>query len=389
MWVLVFTDKVVPEVQRISGQLRIETDYANIDERQYRGVFRMYEVDFLPVESDAGPGSKSGDAITIHFKRASNGEDMVVVIDGGFTDVGDDIANHITKFYNTNYIDLVISTHPDADHINGIARLLEQRQVGELLVHQPRLHNRDVRDFSNIEAVDNLLRVAQDRGVRVNEPFTGLTRYERQLLVLGPTRNYYEALVEQHLAEVSSGMAARATVSKGRVLALAQRLRGRVLGFFPIETLTDEGETGPRNNSSVITLLRLDGDRLLFTGDAGVPALEAAADSYESKVGQLNSYPLAFVQIPHHGSRRNVGPKILDRMLGPARRPFGSAAAFASSAKADEKHPSPKVLNAFGRRGCRVAASEGRAICHSNDAPTRPGWSTITPLPPLSEDGDD
>jgi beta-lactamase superfamily II metal-dependent hydrolase len=349
----------------------------------------MYEVDFLPVESDAGPGSKSGDAITIHFKRASNGEDMVVVIDGGFTDVGDDIAHHITKYYNTNYIDLVISTHPDADHINGIARLLEQSQVGELLVHQPRLHNSDVRDFSNIEAVDNLLRVAQDRGVRVSEPFTGLTRYEGQLLILGPARDYYETLVKQHLAEMSSGTAAAATVSKGRVVALAQRLLERVLSYFPIETLTDEGETGPRNNSSVITLLQLDGDRLLFTGDAGVPALESAADFYESSVGRFNSYPLAFVQIPHHGSRRNVGPGILDRVLGSASRPFGSTVAFASSAKADEKHPSPKVLNAFGRRGCRVAASEGRAICHSNDASPRLGWSTITPLPPLREDDDD
>jgi hypothetical protein len=58
----------------------------------------MYEVDFLPVESEEGPGSKSGDAIAIHW-REGDGEDMVVVIDSGFTNVGDDVADHIEKYY--------------------------------------------------------------------------------------------------------------------------------------------------------------------------------------------------------------------------------------------------------------------------------------------------
>src|SRR6266496_3776525 len=100
----------------------------------------MYEVDFLPVESEAGPGSKSGDAIAIRWRQPVTEENMVVVIDSGFTDVGDVMADHIKKYYSTTYVDLVISTHPDADHINGIARLLERLTVRELLLHQPRLH---------------------------------------------------------------------------------------------------------------------------------------------------------------------------------------------------------------------------------------------------------
>lgn len=74
----------------------------------------MYEVDFLPVESPTGPGSKSADAIAIHWTDATNGEDRVVVIDSGFTNVGDDVANHISTYYPTTSVDLVISTHPDA-----------------------------------------------------------------------------------------------------------------------------------------------------------------------------------------------------------------------------------------------------------------------------------
>jgi hypothetical protein len=37
----------------------------------------MYEIDFLPVESENGPGSKSGDAIIIHFRRVPGGRERV------------------------------------------------------------------------------------------------------------------------------------------------------------------------------------------------------------------------------------------------------------------------------------------------------------------------
>jgi len=352
----------------------------------------MYEVDFLPVESANGPGSKSGDAIAIHFKLATSGEDMVVVIDGGFTDVGDALAEHIMKWYGTSYVDLVISTHPDADHINGLARLIEHKHinVGELLLHQPMKHHSDVSDFSNIEAVENLLKVANEKGVIVAEPFTGLSRFDGQLMVLGPTPKYYTELVAQHIEEEKRAALAKAAAPGGGVLELARNYRLFAQQYYPSETLTDEGETGPRNNSSVITLLRIDDDRLLFTGDAGIPALEAAADEYESQIGEFNRFRLGFVQVPHHGSRRNVGPTILNRILGTAETPFSSnIPAFISSAKADEKHPSPKVTNAFGRRGCIVCASEGQSISYRPGMQPRPGWYPMQGTPPLSEDDDD
>ena len=349
----------------------------------------MYEVDFLPVESEEGPGSKSGDAIAVHWRR-TGGDDMVIVIDSGFTNVGDDVADHILKYYPTSYVDLVISTHPDVDHINGIARLLERLDVGELLLHQPRLHHHDVSDFLNIESIDNLLEVAVRRGVQVTEPFSGLSRYDGQLLILGPTVKYYEELIAAHIAEVKTGVApARATIG-GRVGTFAKSLLDYVLDRLPMETLTDEGETGPRNNSSVITLLQLDDRRLLFTADAGIPALEQAADFYEVNVGSFTQFPLRFFQAPHHGSRHNVGPTILDRIMGPRGAPHGTpVTAFVSSAKAAKKHPSPKVVNALARRGADVSASEGIAIRHGNDAPPRVGWSPLDPLPPLREDMDD
>ena len=354
----------------------------------------MYEVDFLPVESDSGPGSKSGDAIAIRFTVESDGREAIVVIDSGYASIGDNMVEHISRYYGGGSVDLVISTHPDADHLNGLATVLQELDVKELWVHQPRRHRTDVADFSNLEALDNLLDVAKQRGVTVSEPFAGANRFEHQLIVLGPTKVYYEELLDQHLEEERAGgsrsVAASISSAVSRVLGLAGSAIERVLSFLPEETLTDEGETGPRNNTSTVILLQVDGHRMLFTGDAGIPALEGAADVYEALRGAFADAPLTFIQVPHHGSRRNVGPTILNRMLGHPSAPHAAAvSAFISSAKASKKHPAAGVVNAFTRRGCDVVATEGRAICAPHLAAARPGWVSLAPLPPLDESADD
>lgn len=350
----------------------------------------MYEIDFLPVEAEDGPGSKSGDAITARFTVESTGRNAVVVIDGGFQATGDQVVEHVRRYYCTDEVDLVVSTHPDADHINGLVPVIEQLDVGELLVHQPRLHaGVDVKDFSNIESVDELLATADQYGVIVTEPFTGEQRFGGQLRILGPTEGYYKELVSAHLDEAKTGLAA-ARMARPTLMAKAADLLSRVTDFLPGETLTDGGETSPRNSSSVITLVQAAGHRLLFTGDAGIEALSYAADEYEAMIGPFVSQPLAFFQAPHHGSRHNLGPSILDRMLGEKGSPFGDVTSFISSARLAPKHPSPKVVNALLRRGCWVRATEGRKLWHhSGDSPARADYVTVQSLTPLIEDDDD
>ncbi len=348
----------------------------------------MFEVDFLPVENEDQDGGKSGDAIAIHFTVHAEQRQAVVVIDGGRNYTTDKLVNHIKEYYRTDVVDLIISTHPDADHLNGLAGVVEALNVRELMIHQPRLHAADVSDFSNLEALDELLDTAKARDVLVTEPFTGESRLGGQLTVLGPTSTYYEELLAQQLWEAKS-VAAAESASRGwwqRGIDLLERAVDRL----PVETLTDDGETSHRNNSSVITLLTLDGQRMLFTGDAGIPAMTAAADYYESTRRSFAAFPLSFIQAPHHGSKRNLGPTILNRILGTPQSPHASSTiAFISSAKTAPKHPSPKVVNALKRRGCFVGATEGKAICHTSGGLVRLGWGTLQPLPVLAEDDDE
>jgi hypothetical protein len=90
----------------------------------------------------------------------------------------------------------------------------------------------------------------------------------------------------------------------------------------------------------------------------------------------------SFVQIPHHGSRRNVGTAVLNAILGPIQAE-GSASrfeAFASAPAEDDTHPRKIVLNAFMHRGERIIATQGSAKIYYGGFPKRDGYVSATPL---------
>ncbi|MFC8501305.1 ComEC/Rec2 family competence protein [Pedococcus sp. NPDC057267] len=309
----------------------------------------MYEVDFLPIERTGDLGSKSGDAITMRFSEAS-GRQRVVVIDGGFSYTGESVVEHLQRWYHTSHIDLMISTHPDQDHINGLASIMELARegevtVGELLLHVPHDHVDSALEVSNIEVVDALIGTAAELGVSITEPFTGLTRFNGHIAVLGPTRAYYEELLQAQLAEEAAGVAAQRRASarqSASIMEKATDLLARALPSLPFETLGEDGDSGPRNDSSVVTLLTVDGERMLFTGDAGIEALGRAWDEYERTLGSFPDTPLHFFQAPHHGSRRNLSPSLLNRIFGRPGENLFSTEAFISSALNDKKQALPR-----------------------------------------------
>jgi hypothetical protein len=67
-------------------------------------------------------------------------------------------------------------------------------------------------------------------------------------------------------------------------------------------TLEDNPTTSPENNSSVILQAEHSGESYLFTADAGAQALEKARFWHSLK-------ECRWMQIPHHGSRRNITTK--------------------------------------------------------------------------------
>lgn len=347
-----------------------------------------YEVDFLPV----GDGSRSGDAIALRYGNlhGRRSEQTVIVLDGGFADDGKALVEHITEFYGTDHVDYVVSTHLDCDHINGLTVVLEELSVGELWVHQPKADEmsfaieaalsrsvgrkqRLAEVRASIQGARSLAELARSKGIPVVEPFTGVTTADGAFSVMGPTEEYYDELVSQFRTY-------QPRQSLREAMALALEKKGMTWETMEHETLDEESETSPENNSSAITLLQVDGRSSVFTGDAGAEALHLAADHLDSQGFGWSS--LRFMQIPHHGSQRNVTPSVLDRFLGPKPQRTPMKTAFVScSPDGAPKHPAKKVTNAFIRRGCNVHATQGVAKRHHHDAPPRDGFSRAEPLP--------
>jgi beta-lactamase superfamily II metal-dependent hydrolase len=348
-----------------------------------------YEVDFLGVGSE----SKSGDAIAIRFGNLHGGRDeqTVVVIDGGFSDTGTELVEHIRTHFGTDTVDLVISSHPDQDHINGLEVLLNELEVKELWLHQPWLHNQNLADEfadgrltdsslgerlkQNLERSWSLSKLANRKGIVLKEPFTGLADKSGSVKILGPSQSYYESLIPDF-----NGMPTRAEASAVPNESWFDKAVRNVKAFFANwgeDHISDDGQTSAKNNSSVITQLLVDGRRLVFTADAGIQALEYAADQIELC---YSGAELKLIQIPHHGSRRNIGPTVLNRLIGEPVAPGieRGVTAIASTAKAGEpKHPRKSVLNAFLHRGTTVAVTRGKGIRHHYNAPSRANWVSI------------
>lgn len=132
----------------------------------------------------------------------------------------------------------------------------------------------------------DLARIAKEARTTVIEPTQGLQRFGGTLTIVGPSEDFYRQMLE---AQVSGTAGVESALQKAlREVRLAEkavvsRIRQIVTGD-PGETLTNsEGDTFPRNNTSVITLLQVDGKSLLLTGDAGVDAIATTASKHSDR----------------------------------------------------------------------------------------------------------
>lgn len=352
-----------------------------------------YEIEFMPV----GETSRAGDSILI--RHGNPAAPSIMVIDGGNQTSGQAMVEHLRQLtgLTTPVVDDLLVTHPDADHAAGAVEVYNGTIVRRVHAHVPWEHAAAVKDLCRdkrrtvqgiadqlrVECrfVDDLVSKAEAHCVPVIEPFQGAR--VGPFTVLSPSRtDYVQRLAEmleidpvQAAAERITEMLAKAA---GGVLALASR----VAESWGFETLRDGGATNARNEMSTV----LYGDfaeegRVLLTGDAGIRGLTAAANYAEWLGWPLRDFRM--VQVPHHGSRRNVGPTILNRIIGEKVAP-GSQPHFygiISAPKDDEKHPRKVVVNAFHRRGASVTATQGKSLVFQSGFGLRPGYGPAAPLP--------
>ncbi len=353
----------------------------------------FFEIDFLDVEA-----KKSGDAISIRYNIDEI--DYIHVVDGGFQDTGQKIVDHIEKYYSSpTHIDHVVATHPDGDHTAGLSTVLEKFDVGALWMLLPWDYADEIIDrfsrFTNIDNLKNRLRevypniatledIANDKGIPIFEPFQG--EQIGEFTVLAPTKERYLDLVVE--SEKTPEAVKEEEESKLAMLGeAALKAAGKFISLLKAawgEEIFSSEETSSENEMSVVQYANLCGIKVLLTGDTGRAGLTEAAE-YAPSAG-LELPGIDRMQVPHHGSRRNVSTEILDRWLGPClqselAKGQQSFVAIVSAAKKDKDHPRNAVVRAFIHRGAKLITTEGVNLRTGHNAPDRKDWSPATPVP--------
>ncbi|MET4800288.1 hypothetical protein [Bradyrhizobium sp. LB11.1] len=323
-----------------------------------------YEIDFLRA------GDSNGDAIILRWGATKESPFFINIIDGGFADTGDQIIEHVEHYYAkpANIANVVLS-HADNDHATGLIKVLEHPRftISTLWMNRPWDYVDEVIDsFHGAYTREGLIKrmremhpylvemeeIATRRGITVKAPLQGAAI--GPFKVLAPSRARYVQLIPD-LDKTPTAYGSNLKGGFGSALVKAfVDVAEKVLERLDLETLDDNPPaTSASNETSIVQWAVIDGKRILLTADVGPEGLAEAAQ-YAEKIS-LSIQP-DLVQIPHHGSRRNVTPTVLNRWLGgyPA---SGRGNAIASIGKNADIYPRKKVANAFARRGYGVHAT--------------------------------
>jgi beta-lactamase superfamily II metal-dependent hydrolase len=354
-----------------------------------------YEIDFLRA------GDSNGDAIVVKWGDAKYGDFYLNVIDGGFTDTGDQIIAHIEQYHsNRAAIANVVLTHADNDHATGLIKVLEHPNftIHTLWMNRPWDYVDEVLDrFHGLYTREGLIKkmremhpylvemekIAARRGIQIRGPLQGAQI--GAFTVLAPSRARYVALIPD-LDKTPPSYASDSASTLGGILGAAlKNVVEKIKERLDLETLDNNPPaTSASNESAVVQMGTFGTERILLTGDVGPEGLAEAANYAESIYLQIQPN---LVQIPHHGSRRNVTPAVLNRWLGPypsSRR----GDAIASVGKNEPRYPRVKVANAFTRRGYDVYKTDTGWVNFFSGYDRRPnmGYATAVPFSPDVED---
>lgn len=319
-----------------------------------------------------------GDADSTLVTHWVGGRATRILIDGGTGGDADTVAEFLDQ-RGVAALDHMVCTHPHNDHAGGLVKLIKsyRLKVGMSWVHDLEAATAQIAmaQLFKTGSVSRALqeaKAAAERGIElrselvsrsyaISEPFAG-SRIG-PFTVCGPSREYYAELAQ--LMSDDKALAAYESASERQLLmeAIAD-----VLAEGKAASLLDNPVTTPENNSSTILATVINGQKHLFTGDAGVDALNRAR-------GQYDLANCEWMQLPHHGSRHNITETLIDH--------FRPRVAYVS-AVGDVDHPRRAVVNAFKRIGTTVYSTHypepGHLHHHRGTVPIRDGYGQAVPL---------
>jgi beta-lactamase superfamily II metal-dependent hydrolase len=305
-----------------------------------------------------------GNADSIFVRHHNQGVKTNILIDGGRKSHVEAVRGFLRDRGESEIHHLVCSHHHD-DHAGGLVELVQDKT---LTIRQAWVHTEEIMaDVANLtvyaahgynklvetlraskQMQTDLISALHKRGIPIFSPWAGL--WIGPLYVLSPSKQFYQ----EQLAKIKEESLAKALNDR----YLRRQLNGMfdvVLGkqaLFGAKAEAEEEEAGelggeptsPENEVSTVICLpwdNADNTRRysLLTADAGTEALKFVRQVSETANGFLKAIP--WMQLPHHGSRRNLSEELIDY--------YKPKMSFVS-AEGSVKHPSKKLVNAVKAR---------------------------------------
>jgi competence protein ComEC len=138
--------------------------------------------------------SESKDEIKVHFIDVGQGASQLIIGSSGKTiliDAGNNnkeklIAQYLKK-EKINKIDILIGTHPDADHIGGLDSVINHFDIGK--IYMPKIQ-------SNTQTFEDVLTAIQNKGLKVSSAKAGTVldwEPDSAVEIIAPVGEYSEA----------------------------------------------------------------------------------------------------------------------------------------------------------------------------------------------------
>lgn len=144
-----------------------------------------------PNSSDLTQHSVTGDhVLRVIFLDVGQGASQLIIspsgktmlIDGGDNDQKENMVKYLQQ-YGVQKLDIVVATHPDADHIGGLSAVIDYAEVDK--IYMPKVQ-------TNTKTFETLLKSIQNKGLKITTAKAGITLDldpKLDIQMVGPARN--------------------------------------------------------------------------------------------------------------------------------------------------------------------------------------------------------
>lgn len=337
----------------------------------------MFAIEMLPADN--------GDCLWVEYGDPQ--APRRILIDGGISGTYDDIIARVGDAGGACIFELVVISHVDIDHIDGIVKFLENLPPG--------VEIKEIwfNGWRHLPAApppppggprpagpsgEKLTAMIEDLNLPWNEQFGGSSQAVvvpdvgalpvlhladgMTLTLLSPTIERLRKLRPQYAKECAKaglipGVIPQALDGLLRDRELRPRRSGAAIDVDALAQRPYKKDERLANGSSIAFLAEFDGKSCLFAADA-FP--EVIVESITNRLGKSSLRVDAF-KLPHHGSRANSSPKLLKLVQ--------AGKCLVSTNGAKHHHPDPESIARLLKH-----KTEDVELCFNYDQPYSENW---------------